>query len=67
MYFSINIVFGSMVFSGNLSVMASLAIRMATYGVFCGYLMWIRFAMRYNNVKAFVKILITSQIAQIVS
>ena len=47
--------------------MVSLGIRMGTYLVFCIYLVWIRFAMRYNNVKTFVKILIVSEVAQIVS
>jgi len=47
--------------------MISLAIRMGTYLALAIYLTWIRFAMRFNNLKVFVKILIAEEVIKLVT
>jgi hypothetical protein len=52
---------------GQTSVLVSLGIRMATYLALGIYLTWIRFAMRFSNLKVFIKILIASEVLKTVS
>ena len=48
------------------SNLISLIIRIATIGAYCAFLGWKRFAMRFDNLKAFVFIFSFSQIFRII-
>ena len=48
------------------SNLISLIIRIATIGAYCAFLGWKRFAMRFDNLKAFVFLFSFSQIFRII-
>lgn len=48
------------------SDLISLIIRIATIGAYCAFLGWKRFAMRFDNLKAFVFLFTFSQIFRII-
>lgn len=53
--------------AGDTAAVVSLTIRIGTYTILGGYLIWKRFAMRFSNIKAFVIILIASEVVKIAS
>lgn len=52
---------------GDSATVVSLALRIGTYTLLGVYLIWKRFAMRFSNIKAFLSILIVSELAKIAS
>lgn len=52
---------------GDSAAVVSLALRIGTYTLLGVYLIWKRFAMRFSNIKAFLSILIVSELAKIAS
>lgn len=67
MYIFSYVVFEALTLKGETSVLVSLGIRMATYLSLGIYLTWIRFAMRFSNIKTFIKILIASELLKNIS
>lgn len=69
--FALGLAISSAVNTSNLiesgkSDLISLIIRIATIAAYCAFLGWKRFAMRFDNLKAFVFLFTFSQIFRII-
>lgn len=53
--------------AGDTAAVVSLVVRIGTYALLGVYLIWKRFAMRFSNIKAFLSILIISELTKILS